>query len=315
MNVLVTGGAGFIGSHLCEQLLNRGDQVLCVDNFDTCYNPEMKRRNLESLLANSKFILFECDIRDKDALNKACTLGRPDIVVHLAARAGVRPSIASPRSYIDVNVQGTLQILETMKEHQIHKLVFASSSSVYGNSKDIPFTETQNVDYPISPYAATKRAGELLCHTYYHLYGIETFCLRFFTVYGPRQRPDLAIHKFARCMMEGKPIPYYGDGSTERDYTYVADIVHGILGAMNHLKGFDIFNLGESRTISLAMMVATLEKAIGKKAILEKLPMQPGDVQRTYASVTKAKVVLGYNPHYTFEDGITNFIDWFLKNR
>ncbi len=235
------------------------------------------------------------------------------MVAHLAAKAGVRSSIKNPEIYFDVNVRGTLNILEAMRKNNVRKLIFTSSSSVYGNNKKVPFSESDVVDKPISPYAASKKAAELLCHTYHHLHGFDIFCLRLFTVYGPRQRPDLAIHKFAKLIMEGKPIPFFGDGSTERDYTYIEDIINGIMGAIKNLKGYDIFNLGESKTISLIELVHTLEKLLGKKAIIDYLPTQPGDVTKTYADISKTKQQLGYNPSTIIEDGIEKFINWLTK--
>ncbi len=310
MNFLITGFAGFIGSHLTEKLLATKNFVVGVDNFDPFYDRSIKEKNISNFVNNKNLFFYESDINDKESLKKIFNENKIDIVIHLAAKAGVRPSIADPIGYYNTNVLGTLNILEAMKESGCKKMIFASSSSVYGNNKKIPFSEDDSVDNPISPYAATKKVGELLCHTYHHLYDFDIFCLRFFTAYGPRQRPDLAIHKFAKLIIDGKPIPFYGDGSTERDYTYIDDIIDGIIGAMSNLKGYDIFNLGESRTITLSHMVETLENNIGKKAILNKLPLQPGDVERTFADISKAKNRLGYNPKYSFEDGISNFIDW-----
>ncbi|MHC4361322.1 MAG: GDP-mannose 4,6-dehydratase [Planctomycetota bacterium] len=314
MKALVTGAAGFIGSHLSERLVNEGWEVVGVDNFDDFYDPRIKRRNIEGLVKDNGFQLLEADIRDTAAMDGAVG-GGIDIIVHLAARAGVRPSIAKPLLYADVNINGTLVLLEAAKEHGIEKFIFGSSSSVYGNNEKVPFSEDDNVDFPISPYAATKKASELICHTYHHLYGISITCLRFFTVYGPRQRPDLAIHKFARLIEEGKPIPVYGDGTMMRDFTYVDDIVNGTAAAMEKCSGFNIYNLGESRPIAVNDLINEIEKALGKKAIKEYQPAQPGDVERTYADVGKAVGELGYNPSTTIESGLERFVKWLRVKR
>jgi UDP-glucuronate 4-epimerase len=312
---LVTGAAGFIGSHLVEKLLEGNNTVIGVDNFDKFYSRDIKLENLSKNFENKSFCLIEADLRNKNELQEIFKKHHIDLVIHLAAKAGVRPSILDPVGYYQTNVMGTLNLLEVMKEYDCKKMIFASSSSVYGNNKIVPFSENDSVDNPISPYAATKKAGELLCHSYHHLYGFDIFCLRFFTVYGPRQRPDLAIHKFTKLIMEGKPIPFYGDGSTERDYTYIDDIIDGIAGAINNIKGYDIFNLGESKTISLAQMVAVIENTVGCKAILNRLPLQPGDVERTFANISKAKLKLAYNPKFTFEDGVKQFTEWLFVNK
>ncbi|HIJ52897.1 MAG TPA: NAD-dependent epimerase/dehydratase family protein [Planctomycetes bacterium] len=309
MKVLITGAAGFIGSHLCERLLDDGRQVVGVDNFDDFYDPQIKRRNIEGCLKNKNFQLIEADIRDGSAMDDAVG-DSVDIIVHLAARAGVRPSIAQPLLYADVNINGTTVLLEAAKEQRIGKFIFGSSSSVYGNNKKVPFSEDDNVDFPISPYAATKKACELICHTYHHLYGISVTCLRFFTVYGPRQRPDLAIHKFAGLIEQEKPIPVYGDGTMSRDFTYIDDIINGTIAAMQKCAGFNIYNLGESRPITVNDLVTEIEKALGKKAIKEHVPLQPGDVERTYADITKAVSELGYNPKTKIEDGLAKFVTW-----
>ncbi|UCG56400.1 MAG: GDP-mannose 4,6-dehydratase [Phycisphaerales bacterium] len=309
MKVLVTGAAGFIGSHLSERLLADGRQVIGLDNFDDFYDPKIKRRNITGCQNNSNFQLIEADIRDRSAVEEATT-GGIDTIVHLAARAGVRPSIAQPQLYADVNVNGTIVLLEAAKKHNVQRFIFASSSSVYGNNKKVPFSEDDNVDFPISPYAATKKACELICHTYHHLCGIAITCLRFFTVYGPRQRPDLAIHKFASLIEQGKPIPVYGDGTMMRDFTYIDDIIQGTVAAIDKAGGFKIYNLGESRPISVNDLVAKIEIALGKKAVKEHLPPQPGDVERTYADVTKATAELGYDPATNFEEGLAEFVDW-----
>lgn len=309
MKVLITGAAGFIGSHLSERLLDDGWIVVGVDNFDDFYDPKIKRRNVGTSLKNKNFRLVEADIRDAPAMDRALSDGI-EIIVHLAARAGVRPSIAQPMLYADVNVNGTVVLLEAAKKHKINRFIFGSSSSVYGNNKKIPFSEDDNVDYPISPYAATKKAGELICHTYHHLYGIYITCLRFFTVYGPRQRPDLAIHKFAKLIEQNKPIPIYGDGTMMRDFTYIDDIIDGTVAAMGKCTGFNIYNLGESRPVSVNDLVVEIENALGKKAIKEYLPPQPGDVERTYADVTKAARELGYKPSTTIQTGLAKFTAW-----
>ncbi len=313
MRVLVTGAAGFIGSHLCERLLDHGSSIIGVDNFDDFYDPQIKRRNIANCLKNEQFQLIEADIRDSAAMAEA--IGQDvEIIVHLAAKAGVRPSIAQPLLYNDVNINGTMVLLELAREHQIGKFIFASSSSVYGNNEKVPFSEDDNVDFPISPYAATKKAGELICHTYHHLYGTSITCLRFFTVYGPRQRPDLAIHKFAKLIEHGEPIPVYGDGSMMRDFTYIDDIIDGVVAAMDKCAGFNIYNLGESQPIKVNDLIAEIENALGKKAAKEYLPPQPGDVERTYADVTKAGKDLGYNPSTNIQTGLTHFTEWLRQN-
>jgi len=313
MKVLITGAAGFIGSHLSERLLTDGWTVVGVDNFDDFYDPQIKRCNIEDCLKNKDFRLVEADIRDGAAMDKAIGNG-VEMVVHLAARAGVRPSIAQPLLYADVNINGTMVLLESVKKHKVSKFIFGSSSSIYGNpSKAGPFSEEDNVDLPISPYAATKKAAELICHTYYHLYNIDITCLRFFTVYGPRQRPDLAIHKFSILIEQGKPIPVYGDGTMMRDFTYIDDVIDGTVAAIEKCSGHNIYNLGESRPISVNDLITEIEKALGKKAVKEYVPAQPGDVERTYADVTKAVRELGYDPRTKIEDGLARFVAWLRK--
>jgi len=309
-NYLVTGGAGFIGSHLVDSLLSEGNNIITIDNFDEFYSKEVKLNNIASALTFDTFQLIEGDIRDKGLLDDLFSNNHIDVVIHLAAKAGVRPSIENTVEYYDVNINGTLNILEAMKKFDVKHLVFASSSSVYGNNKKVPFSESDIVDYPISPYAATKKSGELLCHTYHHLYDFKINCLRFFTVYGPRQRPDLAIHKFSKMILNDETIPMFGDGTTKRDYTYIDDIIQGIKLAIRNLNGYEVFNLGESRTIMLKELITLIEKEIGKKANIEKLPLQPGDVEQTYADISKAKEILGYDPQYEIEEGIKNFIEW-----
>jgi len=312
MKALVTGAAGFIGSHLTERLLKDGWTVVGVDSFDTFYDPRVKRRNIAGCLSHPTFRLVEADIRDKRSMEQAVD-SDTEVIVHLAARAGVRPSIAEPALYADVNINGTVTLLEIARQRRIPKFVFASSSSVYGNNKKVPFSEDDNVDFPISPYAATKKAGELICHTYHHLHGLATTCLRFFTVYGPRQRPDLAIHKFARLIEENKPIPVYGDGSMMRDFTFIEDILNGVLAAMDRCDAYKIYNLGESQPISVNDLIAELEHALGKKAIRQYLPVQPGDVDRTYADVAKAQAELGYRPSTDIRTGLARFVAWFRQ--
>jgi len=314
----VTGGAGFIGSHLCERLIERGEKVVALDSFDPFYPESVKRRNIQRLAGEDAFRLVEADIRDIDGMARgleAARVGGVDAVVHLAARAGVRPSIDEPLLYSQTNVDGTVAVLEVARRLGARRFIFGSSSSVYGNSEEVPFAESNAVDHPISPYAATKRAGELLCHTYHHLFGLSIVCLRFFTVYGPRQRPDLAIHKFARLMREGRAIPMFGDGSTERDYTYVDDIVSGVMGAIRLTEATDplweIVNLGGSRTTSLSRLIALLSDAMGVEPSVERQPVQPGDVRRTFADVRRARELFGYEPSTPIEAGIPRFIDWF----
>lgn len=320
--ILLTGAAGFIGSHLAERLVATGHTVLGLDNFDPFYAEAVKRRNLAGLRGNERFRLLEVDIRDPEGVDAALAdAGDPEIelIIHLAARAGVRPSIDEPLLYTEVNVNGTAALLELARRRGVRRFVFGSSSSVYGNNDKVPFSEADPVERPISPYAAAKRAGELLCHTYHHLYDLSVVCLRFFTVYGPRQRPDLAIHKFARLMMDDQPIPVYGDGCTERDYTYIDDILQGVEGAIRFVDQpspvFEIVNLGESRTTTLARLVELLSDALGIRPDIEHLPPQPGDVQRTYADVSRARALFGYRPTTPVEVGIPKFVKWFREAR
>lgn len=311
---VVTGAAGFIGSHASEALLAAGWRVIGLDSFDSFYDPRIKRRNLTACLANDRFSLVEGDIRDAETVDRIMA-GEVDVVVHLAARAGVRPSIEQPLLYQDVNVGGTGILLEATRKRRIGRFIYASSSSVYGNNKKVPFCETDNVDFPISPYAATKKAGELLCHTYHHLYGIKVTCLRFFTVYGARQRPDLAIHKFTRLIEAGRPIPVFGDGSMMRDHTYIDDIIAGVMAAVERCEGYRIYNLGESQPISLTELIAALERALGKKAVIERHPVQPGDVERTFADVSSARAELGYKPSIDLATGLERFVAWFRLSK
>lgn len=313
--ILVTGGAGFIGSTLVEKLLNENNcEVYCLDCFDTFYDPHIKRKNISSALLNKNFNLLEGDIRDNDFLEKVF-VSKFDAIVHIAARAGVRPSIENPLLYEDVNVKGTINLLEKAKENNIKQFVFASSSSVYGVNPRTPWSEDDYVLNPISPYAATKVSCELIGHTYAHLYNIRFVALRFFTVFGPRQRPDLAIHKFFKLIDNGKPIPFFGDGSTSRDYTFVQDIIDGIRNAIDYnMSLFEVINLGNSRTVTLLELISAIENSIGKKAILNKLPNQPGDVPITFANVSKAKKLLNYSPTTTLEEGLEEFKSWYLAN-
>jgi len=312
MNVLVTGGAGFIGSHLVDRLLSHGHSITVFDSFNDYYDPAIKRSNLKAALPHIS--LVEGDLLDQDLVQHVFRAGRFDTVVHLAARAGVRPSIEQPRLYIDVNVTGTFNLLEAAQQHGVSQFVFASSSSVYGVNEKIPFAEDDLIQNTISPYAATKLAGEQLCSNFSHLYGIRTVCLRFFTVYGPRQRPDLAIAKFTQKIDRGLPIDQYGDGSTSRDYTFIDDIVQGIVGAINFSAcPFSIFNLGGSKTVRLSELIATIESALGKRAIINVLPQQPGDVPRTFADVTKAALHLDYHPDTPIQEGIPKYVEWYRE--
>ena len=340
---LITGGAGFIGSTVAEKLLKQGNKIIVVDNFNDFYDYNRKIRNIleatgnyekvNEILENSSkdekienlkrivnsenFVLEYADIRDMGKMDKIFSEYKIDLAFNPAAMAGVRPSLLDPLLYEEVNIKGYMNLLELCKKYGIKKFIQASSSSVYGNNKNVPFKETDIVDFAISPYAATKKSGEVLGHVYHKLYDIDMIQLRFFTVYGPKQRPDLAIHKFTKMILEEKSIPFYGDGNTKRDYTYIDDIVDGILKSIDYLfknkNVYEIFNLGESHVVSLKEMLETIEKVLGKKAVLDKHPMQPGDVEKTYADISKAKEILGYNPKTNFEDGIKKFVDWYMK--
>ena len=341
-NFLITGGAGFIGSTVAEKLLNNGDKVVVVDNFNDFYDYNRKIRNIleitnnfnkidkfENLLKDEKisklieivnsdrFTLIYGDIRDREAMDRVFAENSFDLVFNPAAMAGVRPSLLDPMLYEDVNVRGYMNLLELCKKYGVKKFVQASSSSVYGNNKEVPFKETAIVDFAISPYAATKKSCEVMGHVYHNLYNIDMVQLRFFTVYGPKQRPDLAIHKFTKMILEDKPIPFYGDGTTKRDYTYIDDIVDGILKSMSYLFNnenvYEIFNLGESHVVSLKEMVETIENALGKKATLDIQPMQPGDIDKTYADISKAKAMIGYEPQTNFAEGIRKFVEWYKR--
>lgn len=313
LNVFVTGVAGFIGSHVAEALLARGDRVFGLDNFDPFYDRRIKERNLAPLSAHPSFSFLEGDIRDASALARWGEGIPPDALIHLAAKAGVRPSVADPVGYADVNVHGTIRMLEWARYRMVPKVLFASSSSVYGGNTKVPFSEDDFVDHPVSPYAATKKAGELLCHTYCHLYGMNVTALRFFTVYGPRQRPEMAIHKFTRRILEGKEIDLYGDGSSRRDYTYIEDVVSGVLGALTAPPVYRVYNLGGSDTITLSDLVVLIEKACGKAAVLRHKPPQPGDVPVTYADISRARKEIGYDPRTPIARGVALFVDWYRR--
>jgi UDP-glucuronate 4-epimerase len=316
-NILVTGGAGFIGSHLVDRLLEEGDwRVTVVDDFNDFYAPQIKRQNVRPHLQSASYRLFEADIRDRARLEDVFKAETFDCIVHLAARAGVRPSLAEPLLYAETNINGTLNLLELAREHGVKQFVFGSSSSVYGINAKVPFSEDDPIRQPISPYAATKAAGELICHTYSHLYGIRCVALRFFTVYGARQRPDLAIHKFAKLISENRPIPVFGDGRTRRDYTYIDDIIAGVRAAVDYRESdYEVFNLGESQTVELNELIALLERELDRHALIERQPVQPGDVPQTFSDVTKARRLLGYDPQTKIEDGIKRFVEWFLSER
>ncbi len=341
--VVVTGGSGFIGSHLIEKLISSGKRVINIDNFNDYYDLSIKVRNtlesagsvkfkidsvqlsrdeqlkeLKKAVDSENYILETVDIRDLEELERIFSENEIECVVNLAAMAGVRPSLEDPMLYTNVNIKGYMNLLECCKKFGVKKFVQASSSSVYGNNREVPFKETDTVDFAISPYAATKKSGEVIGHTYHHLYNMDMVQLRFFTVYGPRQRPDLAIHKFTRMILEETPIPFYGDGSTERDYTYIEDIIDGVYKSIKYVEEnegvYEIFNLGESQTISLRKMVETIEGTLGKEAVINRMPMQPGDVLRTNADITKAKEIIGYSPKTGFREGVEKFVEWYMKN-
>jgi len=312
--ILITGGAGFIGSHLAERLLREGKRLAIVDNLDDFYSADLKRANLEEVRASGEFQFFPADIRDGEKLRRVFAAFKPDAVIHLAARAGVRLSFAQPEAYTSINVLGTTQVLEISRQSSVQRVVFASSSSVYGHSSRAPFREDAVIAHPLSIYAATKVAGEAMAFTFAHAYGLSVVCLRLFTVYGPRQRPDLAIRKFAALIMEGKEIPIYGDGSMGRDYTYIDDTVDGIARALNATGEFDVFNLGNSQPVGINEMVDTLGRALGKPARKKFISTPPGEMTLTHADITKASQVLGYSPQVRFEEGIHRFAEW-LKAR
>jgi UDP-glucuronate 4-epimerase len=309
--VLVTGNAGFIGSHLTERLLALGHSVVGFDNFDPFYDPAIKRKNLAVVASHPDFTFVEGDLRRRDQVDALFAGRRIDRIFHGAARAGVRPSLKDPLLYEDVNVRGTLHLLEAATRHRVDNFVFASSSSVYGEQKKVPFSETDPVDHPISPYAATKKACELMCFTYHHLYRLPTTCLRFFTVYGPRQRPEMAIHAFTRAIERGEPLKLFGDGSARRDFTYIDDIIAGVTAALDRPHPYEVINLGESQTIALRDLIARLEQLLGKRANIQALPAEPGDVPITYADVSKARALLDYRPSTPVEDGLARFVAWY----
>lgn len=315
----ITGGAGFIGSSLAEKLLEDGNKVITIDNFCDFYDERIKENNIKNAITNSNYKLYRDDIRDRQAIKKIFDENKIDVVIHLAAMAGVRPSIENPILYQEVNCMGTQNILEEMKLHNIKNGVFASSSSVYGNCKEVPFKEDMIVDFAISPYAATKKANEVMAHVYHKLFNMNIMMLRFFTVYGPKQRPDLAINKFTRLMLEDKEIPMFGDGTTSRDYTYIDDIVDGVIKSCNYVMNnnnvYEILNIGNSSPTSLIEMINIIGETLGVKPKINQMPMQPGDVERTYADISKAKKLIGYNPSTSFKKGIENFIEWYKINK
>jgi UDP-glucuronate 4-epimerase len=313
MKILVTGGAGFIGSHLVEALLAEGHTVCVIDDFNDFYDPLIKRQNLQAFISDIR--LHTIDLRDKNAILDTVSADKPDAIVHLAARAGVRPSIARPELYIETNITGTCHLLEASKACGVERFIFGSSSSVYGASRTTPFREDQVLTQTLSPYAATKVAGEHLCSNYSYLYGIRAICLRFFTVYGPRQRPDLAIHKFTNLIHHGKPIDVYGDGTARRDFTYIEDIIQGVLASIAYLGApFDIFNLGENETIELRQVITEIESALGKNALINFLPPMPGDMPVTCADISKARQLLGYAPATRIQSGVRKFVEWYLRS-
>ncbi len=315
MRVFVTGGAGFIGSHVVEALLQRGDSATVIDDFNDYYPSAFKRQNAAILARHAAFRLVEGDIADRRVVRETMAAAKPEVVIHLAARAGVRASVQDPFLYQRVNVEGTLNVLDAMREIGVRKLTFGSTSSIYGLNAKIPFSEEDPVPSIVSPYAATKLAGEALCRAYHHLHGIEIAALRFFSVYGPRGRPDMAIYQFTERILRGEPIPFFGDGSSERDYTHVDDIVSGVLATTTRPFGFEVINLGESQVTRLSALVALIEDAVGKKAVLHHLPEQPGDVPRTFANIDKARRLLDYAPKTKVEMGVPRFVEWFRRER
>jgi UDP-glucuronate 4-epimerase len=312
--VFITGVAGFIGAHVALSFLEHGDHVAGLDNFDPFYDRSIKERNLAGLRKSPRFSFLEGDIRDAAALARWGRSKSPDVLIHLAAKAGVRPSVKDPAGYADVNVTGTIRVLDWARDHAVPRVLFASSSSVYGGNTKVPFSEDDVVDRPVSPYAATKKAGELLCHTYCHLYGMNIAALRFFTVYGPGQRPEMAIHAFTRCLFEGKEIGIFGDGSSRRDYTYIDDVVKGVRGALDAPPGYRVYNLGESRTTSLSDLLGLLERIIGLRAVRRYLPPEPGDVPVTFADISRARSEIGYDPGTSLETGLESFVKWYRNS-
>ena len=315
MNIVVTGGAGFIGSHLCEKLISLGSKIICIDDFDNFYNPAIKENNISEIADSKYFKLYRSDITNPTQMEKIFSENSIDMVIHLAARAGVRPSIQNPLLYERVNILGTMNLLECCKKYNVTKFIFASSSSVYGGNKKLPFSEEDNVDHPISTYAATKKAGELICYTYYDLYKISIYCLRFFTVYGPRQRPEMAIHKFTRQILKGEDIEIYGDGSSSRDYTYIDDVISGILSSLEQIGGFEVINLGNSNTVKLIDLIRLIEITTGEKGNLKFTKSQPGDVFITYADIRKARKMLKYLPKTNIKEGLVKFVNWYKEKR
>lgn len=311
MTFMVTGSSGFIGSHVVDRLLGKGENVTGIDNFDPFYDASIKKKNMEHNLSDQNFTFYHADIREKSEMENILKNNEIDTIIHLAARAGVRPSIQDPLLYQDVNIRGTMNLLELSKDYDIKNFVFGSSSSVYGINEKIPFGEEDPVDKAISPYAATKKACETFCYTYHHLYGIPITSLRFFTVYGPRQRPEMAIHKFTRSIDEGKVIEMFGDGKSRRDYTYISDIVNGIMAAADKKLGYEIINLGNSNVVELRYLIQLIEENLGKSAFIKKMPDQPGDVPVTFADISKAQKLLGYEPGVRIEEGIENFVKWY----
>ncbi|WP_036226258.1 NAD-dependent epimerase/dehydratase family protein [Mesoaciditoga lauensis] len=313
MRILVTGGAGFIGSSLCDKLIERGDYVINLDNLNNYYDPKIKWQNIQEVINSPNYKLYVGDVRDRKILSQIFEVEKPGVVVHLAAMAGVRNSLKDPLDYVDVDVKGTVNLLEFSRKYGIEKFVFGSSSSVYGKNTKVPFKEDDPLEGQVSPYAASKRAGEIYCQTYSEMYNMKISCLRFFTVYGPRQRPEEAIHLFTKLISEGKPIPVFGDGTSKRDYTYVDDVVEGIIKAIDTDYEFEIFNIGNSGTITLENLIKLLESTIGKKAIIDRKPFQLGDVQITYADISKARKILRYEPKTKIEEGVKKFWEWYKK--
>ena len=316
MNVIVTGGAGFVGSQVIKKLLKQGNRVTCIDNFNYYNDPKLKEDRIKDFQKSNNFKLFRVDITNFQELSDIFSTNGIDLIIHLAARAGVRSSIADPRLYSETNVAGTMNLLELARRHQIKHFVFTSSSSVYGGNTKVPFSETDPVDSPISPYAATKKAGELACHTFHYLFDISIVCLRLFTVYGPWGRMDMAPYKFTDLIAHDQEIPVYGDGTTERDYTYIDDVVRGILAGVAYVQKentFEIINLGNSQTVPLHKFISLIGKYLGKKPKIKRLPLQPGDMKKTYSDITKAKKLLNYNPQTSIEEGLKNLVEWYQK--